>query len=213
MLFFAEPVFAMADPALNQRQLETELKKTRRALENKKTELQAVLAQADEVAHTDALTFLPNRKLIIADLQRQVTYSDRYGTPLTISMIDLDHFKVVNDTYGHSVGDDVLKLIALQLRAHIREPDLIGRYGGEEFLVVLPHTSISDACEQATRLCQHVRSRPIVAHQHAIHMTISIGLAQYKIHEEKWQTLLNRADQALYQAKHNGRDQWAVIQA
>lgn len=219
-IFFGEPVFTAFDlPDKDQRLIENfqrvnaELQEAKRDLDVKQKELAAVIAQADEVSHTDSLTFLPNRKLIIADLQRQVVFSDRYGTPLTISMIDLDHFKLVNDTHGHAVGDDVLRFVAMQLREHVRLPDMVGRCGGEEFLVLLPNSTVKAASEQATRLCEQVRSTPIISGKHAIHMTISIGIAQYRSHEENWEQLLHRADQAMYQAKNNGRDQWAVIEA
>jgi diguanylate cyclase (GGDEF)-like protein len=176
----------------------------------KETELKAVIAQADEVSHTDALTYLPNRKQIIGDLQREVAFSDNYGTPLTISMLDVDHFKQVNDTYGHAVGDDVLRRLASEMRDHIRYPDTIGRYGGDEFLIVLPHSTLRAAAQQAERLCKHVRSLQIKSGDQEIGTAISIGVAQYKIHQEDWQTLLARADGALYQAKNNGRNQWVA---
>jgi diguanylate cyclase len=211
-LFFCEPVSKAEDESRIHR-LESEVQKLNTTLENKKIELQAVLAQADEVSHTDALTFLPNRRLIMADLQRQVTFSERYDAPLTISMIDLDVFKRVNDTYGHSSGDEVLRFVASELRDHIRQPDEIGRYGGEEFLVILPNSGLKAACEQASRLCQQVRSTPIISGGKVIHMTISIGIAQFRIHNENWQKLLDRSDQALLQAKQNGRDQWAILEA
>ena len=192
-------------------ELKADLQDTKLALEVKQKELQAVLAQTDEVVHTDALTLLPNRRWIIADLQRQVADSERYGIPLSVSMIDLDGFKDVNDTYGHAVGDQVLRFIASELRDCIRGPDEIGRYGGDEFLVILPHTTVSAASEQASRLCQQVRSTPINAGKNEIRITLSIGLAQYEAHSDDWRTLLERADQALYQAKHNGRSQWAIL--
>ena len=178
----------------------------------KETELKAVIAQADEVSHTDALTFLPNRKQIIGDLQREVIFSDRYGTPFSISMLDIDYFKRINDTYGHIVGDDVLRSLAGELRNRIRYPDSIGRYGGEEFLIVLPHSPLKAAMEQAERLCKHTRSLLIKSGEQEIAVTVSIGIAQYRIHNEDWETLLNRADAALYKAKHNGRDQWIAAE-
>ncbi len=189
-----------------------ELQRTKRILTIKETELKAVIAQADEVSHTDALTFLPNRRQIIRDLQQEVIFSDRYGTPLTISMLDIDHFKKINDTYGHTVGDEVLRSLASELRNHIRYPDTIGRYGGEEFLIVLPHSTLKAATEQAERLCKHVRSSLIKSGDQEIAVTVSIGIAQYQIHNEDWETLLNRADAALYKAKHNGRDQWIAAE-
>ncbi len=206
VLFIAEPVYAIQD-------LETisaELEKIKRSLANKETELKAVIAQADEVSHTDALTFLPNRKRIIADLQRETMFSDRYGTPLAISLLDIDFFKNINDTYGHVAGDEVLRKLALELREHIRHPDTMGRYGGEEFLVVLPHSTVKAAAEQAERLCSHVRSLVVQSGEQEITLTISVGIAQYKIHKEDWQEFLSRADTALYQAKNNGRNQWMI---
>jgi diguanylate cyclase (GGDEF)-like protein len=187
-----------------------ELQRTKRILTVKETELKAVLAQANEVSHTDALTFLPNRRQIIKDFQNEVIFSDRYGTPLSISMLDIDHFKRINDTYGHTTGDDVLRTLGSELREHIRYPDTIGRYGGEEFLIVLPHSSLKAASEQAERLCRHVRSLRIRSGEQEIAVTVSIGIAQYKIQKEDWEAFLSRADAALYQAKHSGRDQWAV---
>lgn len=190
-----------------------ELQRTKRILTIKETELKAVIAQADEVSHTDALTFLPNRRQVIRDLQKEVIFSDRYGTPLSISMLDIDYFKIINDTYGHITGDDVLRTLAGELREHIRYPDTIGRYGGEEFLIVLPHSTLKAAAEQAERLCKHVRSLTIKSGEQEIAVTVSIGVAQYKIHQEEWEAFLNRADAALYQAKNSGRDRWVVSEA
>lgn len=206
ILFIAEPVHAKTEL----KAVTAELQKTKLSLAIKETELQAVIAQADEVAHTDALTFLPNRRQMIGDLQREIIFSDRYGTPLALSMIDIDHFKNINDTYGHTVGDEVLQKLAGELRQHIRHPDTIGRYGGEEFLVILPHSMLQAAIQQAERLCRHIRSLLIKTNEAEISLTISIGIAQYKIQKEDWQTFLSRADSMLYRAKNNGRDQWVV---
>jgi diguanylate cyclase (GGDEF)-like protein len=206
ILFIAEPVHATTEL----KAVTAELQKTKRSLAIKETELKAVIAQADEVANTDALTFLPNRRQMIGDLQREVILSDRYDTPLAISMLDIDHFKIINDTYGHPVGDEALQRLAGELRQRIRQPDTIGRYGGEEFLVILPHSTLQAAIEQAERLCRHVRSLMIKSNEAEISLTISIGIAQYKTHKEDWQTFLSRADAALYRAKNAGRDRWAV---
>lgn len=206
LLFIAEPIQAVS----NFETINAELQKIKRPLAIKETELQAVIAQADEVSHTDSLTFLPNRRQIIGDLQREVIFADRYGTPLSISLLDVDFFKRINDTYGHVAGDHVLKKLAEELRDHIRHPDTIGRYGGEEFLVVLPHSTAKAASEQADRLCKHVGSLVIRSGGQEIRLTMSIGIAQYKIHKEDWQAFLNRADRGLYQAKHDGRNRWMV---
>lgn len=207
VLFIAEP-----GPANDLEAVAAELQTTKQRLQRKETELKAVIAQANEVSHTDDLTFLPNRRQIIGDLQREVIFADQYGTPLAISLLDIDHFKGVNDTYGHVIGDEVLQKLAGELREHIRHPDTIGRYGGEEFLLILPHSTVIAATEQAERLCKYVRSLVIKSGEHNISLTVSLGLAQFKIHREDWQTFLSRADKALYRAKNNGRDQWAVAE-
>ena len=192
--------------------LEAELNQARRALEIKEIELKAVLAQAHEITNTDVLTLLPNRRKIIVDLQEEVIRSTRYGMPLSISIVDIDHFKNVNDTYGHATGDEVLRTIAARLREQIRHPDTLGRYGGEEFLIVLPNSELKAAVEQANRLCHHVRSMHIESNGQNLSVTISIGVAQMKITEENWEQFLHRADVAMYQAKSNGRDGWAVAE-
>jgi len=192
--------------------IEAELKKARRALEIKEIEIKAILAQAHEIANTDVLTFLPNRRKIIVDLQEEVIRSNRYGTHLSISLLDIDHFKDINDTYGHTTGDEALRSVASRLRDQIRNPDTIGRYGGEEFLIVLPSSTLKAAGEQAERLCQTIRTMQIDANDHSFTVTISIGVAQYRIGGENWEQFLHRADEALYQAKEKGRDRWVVAE-
>jgi diguanylate cyclase (GGDEF)-like protein len=208
ILFIGEALHNIRDLQM----ISAELEKIKRSLAIKETELKAVIAQADEVSHTDALTFLPNRKSILGSMQREVIFAGRYGTPLAISMLDIDHFKEINDAYGHVVGDKVLQKLAAELRDHIRHPDVIGRYGGEEFLVVLPHSTIKAAAEQAERLRKHVQSLVIQSGEIEIKVTLSMGLAQYQIHREDWQSFLSRADAALYQAKNNGRNCWVIAE-
>ena len=191
-------------------QLEAELQKTRRALDIREIEVKSILVQAHELANVDTLTFLPNRRKIIVELQEEVIRSNRYGTPLSISILDIDHFKKVNDTYGHTTGDETLRSVAARLRDHIRHPDTIGRYGGEEFLIVLPSSKAESAAKQASRLCHEVRALQIEAKDKVLSVTISIGIAQFRVGQENWEGFLHRADEALYKAKDNGRDQWAV---
>jgi diguanylate cyclase (GGDEF)-like protein len=208
LLLFAEPLGP--GPLRDRDRLREELEDARTALANKNIELQAVIAQADEVVHTDPLTLLPNRRLILAECQREVTRSERYASPLTVSMLDLDNFKLVNDRFGHAAGDRVLSKVSTELRAHIRQPDEIGRYGGDEFLVILPDSTTSAAAEQANRLCQQVRSMELAVRQEVVRLTLSVGIAQLKPRGEGWQGLLERADRALYQAKGAGGNQWKI---
>jgi diguanylate cyclase (GGDEF)-like protein len=184
----------------------------RDALAIKQEEIGLVVAQANEVSHIDALTYLPNRRQVINDLQREVLHADRYKTPLTISMLDIDHFKLINDTYGHAVGDNVLCELAKILQVHIRIPDIVGRIGGEEFLILLPNSSAQAASEQAARLCKHIREHGMELKDQPVHVTVSIGIAEYHIGLESWDKLLSRADTALYSAKNNGRDRWAIAE-
>ena len=194
------------------RKLEVEHQKAIRNLEIKEIEIKSILAQAHEIANTDVLTFLPNRRKIIVDLQEEVIRSNRYDAPLSISLLDLDHFKNINDNYGHTTGDEALRSVAARLREQIRHPDTIGRYGGEEFLIVLPNSEIKAAAEQAERLCQTIRALQIEANDHSFKVTISIGVAQYRVGDENWEQFLHRADEALYKAKDLGRDQWVVAE-
>jgi diguanylate cyclase (GGDEF)-like protein len=158
----------------------------------------------------DALTFLPNRRMIVRELQNEVLRTQRYKIPFSISVADVDFFKKVNDTYGHLAGDEVLRHVGYTLRDHIRHPDIAGRYGGEEFLILLPSTASAEAAEQAERLIQYVRETQVRVKDQLLSVTISIGVAQFRPDEDTWDTLLNRADNAMYEAKSNGRNCWVV---
>ena len=190
-------------------EIQKELDAARRTIKNKEIELKAVLAQAEEVSHVDELTCLPNRRQVIKTLQNEVIRAERYRTPLSLSMIDIDHFKKINDSYGHTVGDQVLFQLANILQEGVRDSDTVGRYGGEEFLVVLPNTRLSDAAEQAARLCKRIREAEINIGE-AVQLTVSIGVAEHRYGQESWQRFLSRADLALYDAKNSGRDRWAM---
>jgi len=190
--------------------LEEEFQKTKRALEIREIEVKSILVQAHELANVDVLTFLPNRRKIIVELQEEVIRSNRYGTPLSISILDIDHFKKVNDTYGHTTGDETLRSVAARLREHIRHPDVIGRYGGEEFLIVLPNSKAEAAAKQASRLCEDIRNTQIEANNKVLSVTVSIGIAQFRVGQENWEGFLHRADEALYKAKDQGRDRWVI---
>jgi diguanylate cyclase (GGDEF)-like protein len=189
---------------------QVESESAKKIARNKQTEVEAILTQAKELSNVDALTFLPNRRMIVRELQDEVLRAGRYNTPLSISVVDVDFFKNVNDTYGHLVGDEVLRNVAYQLRDHIRHPDLAGRYGGEEFLILLPNTESAEAAEQALRLCKYVRETKVHVNNHVLSVTISIGVTQFQPGADTWDSLLNRADNAMYEAKSNGRDRLFV---
>lgn len=191
-------------------QIESEF--TKKLARDKQVELEAVVVQAREVAQTDPLTFLLNRRAIIREFQDEVMRADRYNSVLSISILDVDHFKDINDTYGHSTGDIVLRQVAQHLREGVRHPDIVGRYGGEEFIIVLPNSDIVAAAEQAARLCKQMSETVIKVKEHAIQVTLSIGVAQLRNREDTWDILLNRADNAMYEAKNRGRSCWVAAE-
>ena len=184
--------------ASTQRQLNIKNKE----LENAYDEIEKKNKLLEEASRTDSLTRLMNRRRIFERLEEELTRAKRYNEPLSIAMVDIDHFKNVNDNYGHQTGDMVLKTIALQLSSKAREVDSVGRYGGEEFLIIMPKTDEIGALAYAERLRAGVEYMPL--ENLDFHVTISIGLASYS--GETLLELIDRADQKLYQAKAKGRN-------
>ena len=164
--------------------------------------------QRMEMAVTDPLTGLHNRRYLESHLTSLVDQSTSRGKPLTVLIVDMDYFKAVNDTYGHDAGDDVLREFASRIRDNIRGIDLACRFGGEEFVVVMPETDAALAYMVAERLRQRVAGEPfeINGGTKAIDVTISIGLASICRPDDTPATLLKRADEALYAAKRDGRN-------
>ena len=154
----------------------------------------------------DPLTGLANRSCVLAELQNRFGLSLRYGRPLSVVICDLDHFKRVNDAHGHAAGDMVLRAFGAWATASLREADLAGRIGGEEFLMVLPETDLSGAQPFAERLRQVVASRPVPMPSGGLGVTCSLGIAQRQPGDLDAGQLLARADAALYRAKAEGRD-------
>lgn len=164
-----------------------------------------------EMATHDFLTGLLNRREMFTRLSVEVSRVNRTNEPLSVIMLDIDYFKNVNDTYGHATGDMVLKEIARRLRGGMRDYDLISRYGGEEFLVMAPETTIQRAHELAERLRMLVSESPLgVEAASPITITISAGVTQL-VDGENVEAMISRADTALYHAKERGRDRVAVL--
>lgn len=159
------------------------------------------------MANTDPLTGVNNRRRFLELLEREIKRTKRTGQALSLMIMDVDHFKTVNDRFGHAVGDQVLTHFVGVLLSNIREIDEIGRLGGEEFGMILPGTSARKALTIAKRLCSMVESREIVipAKKISITITVSIGVAQLK-ERESGDQLIVRTDKALYVAKKNGRN-------
>lgn len=162
----------------------------------------------EEIATRDSLTGLLNKKEILRILEAELERAQRHEENVSVMMLDLDYFKDINDTYGHQTGDDVLVAAARMIEKHVRGIDYVGRYGGEEFLIVLPATSRVESSEIAERIRRSLETTPIaVSKSEHVHLTISIGMAIYPGDSEEQQTLLSYADQALYHAKAAGRNQ------
>ncbi len=162
--------------------------------------------QAQHLAMHDGLTGLLNRHHFFLVGEQEIQRARRYGRPLSAILLDLDHFKRVNDAWGHAAGDQVLQETARRLRSVLRSNDLIGRYGGEEFAILLPETSPADALVLAERLRKTAAEPPVDTSSGPIAVTISQGIAEFNQDTPDLAALLDQADKRLYQAKQNGRN-------
>lgn len=172
------------------------------ALSNRRLQLAAL---------TDPLTELANRRAGVAALSQTWSASVRHGQPLTVISIDIDHFKSINDVYGHAAGDTVLQHIGRDLRAAARKEDTVCRWGGEEFLVISPNVALADGILAAERLRKSIATLPIVADGVAIAITVSLGVASWESGLGSQERLLAVVDQALYAAKQGGRNRLVIF--
>lgn len=155
----------------------------------------------------DKLTGTLTRKYLEEALDEQIEVSSKGGGKFSLIMYDLDHFKMVNDKFGHRTGDYALKRVCDVVMSNIRETDIVGRYGGEEFIVILPNTGISDAQHVAEKLRSKIEQEKILDNRP---ITVSLGVAEFPLHGEWQDELVERVDQALYVAKHQGRNRYAI---
>jgi len=171
------------------------------------TERKKLERELERQAHIDLLTGLDNRRFFMELAEQELARARRHNEPLSLLMMDLDHFKAVNDTYGHPAGDTVLQKLADVCRSTFREIDIVGRLGGEEFAALLPETAPQQAVEVAERLRHAVeRAEARLEDGKVLHFTVSIGVARVEAEDEKINGALKRADAALYQAKSGGRN-------
>ena len=176
-------------------------------------QLDCLVEQLKGLSIQDALTGLHNRRHFDTLLNQEVSRAQRTGHPLSLLMIDIDHFKKVNDCYGHDVGDAVLVEVAALLRQHFRGSDTVCRLGGEEFVALLPETETVNAEARAQSLMAELRVKPLTYHQKALgFITLSCGVATYPDHTKDPKKLLKLADEALYKAKNSGRDRCMVCE-
>jgi len=160
-----------------------------------------------EVAHLDALTGLPNRMHFESRIDQEIERSRREELPLCFGIVDLDHFKNVNDTYGHDCGDMVLKHVATVLSGSLRAQDILCRFGGEEMVIVMPNTTIEDALPSLERVRASISDCPVLWKGNTITVTTSIGVSELSMPSSSYDALFVTADKNLYIAKENGRNQ------
>ena len=181
-----------------------------RELEKALAEESRLKSELEQLALTDPLTSLNNRRSFDIAAHQQVHVAIRHRRPLSLLMLDIDFFKKVNDSYGHAAGDMVLVNIAQVFRHHVRSMDLPARLGGEEFCLLLPETKTNEARLLAERLRLAIAAEEFQANGQTFSVTISIGIAECLGEEDSLEKLLERSDQALYRAKHTGRNRSVV---
>jgi diguanylate cyclase (GGDEF)-like protein/PAS domain S-box-containing protein len=169
------------------------------------TERKQAEERIDRLAHFDQLTGLPNRNLLNDHFKYAISLAQRSGDPLAVMFIDLDHFKDINDTLGHSIGDQILQEVAKRLKAVLREEDSLSRQGGDEYVVILPRSDADSAALVASKLIEAVR-QPCQIEQHELIVTSSIGIALYPHDGADMETLSKNADTAMYRTKQEGRN-------
>ena len=176
-------------------------------LKNMERRLAEANVKLEQLARTDALTGLVNRRIILELAESEWARFRRYGGVFSVLIADADDFKDVNDTHGHLVGDQALRHLASRLLQGLRAVDMVGRYGGEEFMVVLPETNLEGASAVAHKILTTLREAPLVVAGQKIPLTVSIGAAAAGSQDQRLDNLLHRADHALYTAKHLGKNQ------
>jgi len=192
---------------------ELALRETNRQLHARIEEIGRLQVALQELAVRDSLTGLYNRRYLDETLEREVSRARREGNPLSLVMLDIDYFKRVNDTYGHQVGDEVLRRLATTLLSDVRTEDVACRYGGEEFLILLPNMPLETAMQRAQAWRVAIENLSIALGNFNITFTISLGVAAYPEHGKTPDDLTRCADQALYRAKREGRNQVSIFSA
>jgi diguanylate cyclase (GGDEF)-like protein/PAS domain S-box-containing protein len=196
----------------------TELSNQQQRIEKLNSELSQQLVDIrklqlllEDQAIRDGLTGLFNRRYLDDILQREVARARRSGDPISVLMVDIDHFKQMNDNYGHRAGDDILIHLARYISSQVRDSDLICRYGGEEFVIILVGSNVENAAARANEICRGVRGRGFLIEGDLMHVTLSIGVAGFPVDGETPDAVLHAADMAMYHAKKTGRNKVAVF--
>lgn len=174
------------------------------------TEQQVLRERLEHRANYDGLTNLLNRRAVMELLEKQFDHDQRYANSLCCVLIDFDNFKSVNDQYGHHVGDEVLKLFAATCKKSIRKSDFIGRWGGEEFVLVLPNTDVEQAVAIAERICESMTKLRVAAENVYVGFSVSMGVSFLSNDISSVEQLVSKADKALYQAKYQGKNRVVI---
>ncbi len=194
-----------------QKQL-AEMSKRLQDLETEASLLRNNLKLAHAKAFLDPLTGLPNRLAYDEKIDIEVKYCKRYKTPLTMIIWDIDHFKLINDSYGHKAGDKTLEMVAQLMLKNCRETDFLARYGGEEFVMLLPHVCAKQALTAAEKIRETISQTDFNYNGKAVEITISCGISDFNEDDQHHEKIFDRADKALYQSKEKGRNQCTIFQ-
>ena len=191
--------------------VETYYHATTQRLEDSLGQLKDAHRQLIEISRLDPLTQANNRHALMESLELELRRSHRYRHPFAFLFLDIDHFKAINDRYGHAFGDKVLQRIVGIAKAQVRPPDIVGRYGGEEFAIGLVECSLEGALRIAERIRLRIAEASIVWEQNVASVTVSIGIAMLTPDVDQVESLIDRADRALYEAKAKGRNRVEVF--
>jgi diguanylate cyclase (GGDEF)-like protein/PAS domain S-box-containing protein len=208
-----EGSIAVITDLTEQKRIEEELRQAKDLLELANLKLEQSLLREQELSHTDDLTGVNNRRHLFELAELEFAVAVRYKRPLAVMLFDIDHFKKVNDTFGHAVGDEVLKHITQIARSELRKADVIGRYGGEEFIILLPMTNSQQAYLLAERIRTKVKKLRTTSENGEVSTSLSIGIVEMTpaLHSETVGDMFHRADQAMYRAKEAGRNRTVIL--
>ena len=207
----AETYYLASHEEITARKLaEDELREANETIEAMNRELQKGLVREQHKARTDDLTGLNNRRYFFELSEKLFTVAKRYKTDFSVLLFDVDDFKQINDTYGHQVGDTVLKHVAQIAEENTRDSDILARYGGEEFIIALPNTNARGAYTLAENIRNKIASFRDSTEDNEINVTISTGVAEISSTHEKFDQLIQEADEAMYYSKNSGRNRSSI---
>lgn len=198
------------------KEAEAELIQAKEALEVTHKELEQAFAREQQLARIDTLTGVHNRRYLFELAGHEFNIAQRYNSPLSVLMFDIDNFKLINDSFGHAIGDQALQHLTQVVRSQLRSVDVLGRYGGDEFIVLLPQTGIQEARILGERIHASITAMRMDINKVQLNLTISMGITQTHHHiaqPDSVDNLLLRADQALYAAKEGGRNRTVTFDA